>query len=73
MLWFYHRVMHPKDAAGMANILDPDQTAPCPDLSVRKLRIITVLKLGTQDYWFSVCISHGLSYNENMRDVVYNH
>ena len=33
--------MHPKDAAGMANSVDPDQTAPsvCPDLSIR---IITV-------------------------------
>ena len=41
--------MHPKDADGIANSVDPDQTAPliqvctvCPDLSVRKLRIITV-------------------------------
>ena len=44
----YHRGMHPNDADGMANSVDPDQTAPlgvctvCPDLSVRKLRIITV-------------------------------
>ena len=45
--------MHPKDADGTANRVDPDQTAPlgdliwvctvCPDLSVRKLRIITVV------------------------------
>ena len=42
--------MHPKDAEGIANSVDPDQTAPliwvctvCPDLSVRKLRIITVV------------------------------
>ena len=42
--------MCPKDAEGIANSVDPDQTAPliwvctvCPDLSVRKLRIITVL------------------------------
>ena len=44
--------MHPKDAEGIANSVDPDQTAPrssliwvctiCPDLSARKLRIITV-------------------------------
>ena len=57
--WLYQRVMHPKDAVGIANSVDPDQTAPrrsdcssrssliwvctvCPDLSVRKLRIITV-------------------------------
>ena len=26
--WFYNVVMHPKDADGMANIVDPDQTAP---------------------------------------------
>ena len=59
--WLYQKVMHPKDAAGIANSVDPDQTAPqeqsdlglkssliwvctvCPSLSVRKLRIITVL------------------------------
>ena len=59
-MWLYHRVMSPNDADGMANSVDPDQTAPlgaadcssrssliwvctvCPDLSVRKLRIITV-------------------------------
>ena len=44
--------MCPNDADGMANSVDPDQTAPrssliwvCtvyPDISVRKLRIITV-------------------------------
>ena len=41
--------MGPKDADGMANSVDPDQTRSslvwvytvCPDLSVRKLRIIT--------------------------------
>ena len=27
-VWFYDRVMHPKDADGMANSVDPDQTAP---------------------------------------------
>ena len=44
--------MHPKDAAGIANSVDPDQTAlrssliwvctVCPDRYVRKLRIIMV-------------------------------
>ena len=45
--------MHPKDAVGIANSVDPDQTAPVgadsdlglhclPDLSVRKLGNITV-------------------------------
>ena len=27
-VWFYHRVMSPNDADGMANSVDPDQTAP---------------------------------------------
>ena len=27
-MWLYHRVMSPNDAAGMANSVDPDQTAP---------------------------------------------
>ena len=50
------RVYHQKDASGIANSVDPDQTAPreeqsliwvftvCPDLSVRKHRIIRVLQ-----------------------------
>ena len=50
--WLYYRVMCPNDADGIANSVDPDQTAPveavwsgsavCPDLPVRKLRITTV-------------------------------
>ena len=51
--WCFLRVMHPKDAEGIANSVDPDQTAPsliwvctvCPDLSVRKLRKIMVFLL----------------------------
>ena len=38
--------MGPKDADGIANSVDPDQTAPLavyPDFSVQKLRIITVI------------------------------
>ena len=27
-MWLYHRVMNPNDADGMANSVDPDQTAP---------------------------------------------
>ena len=61
--------MHTKDAAGIANSVDPDQTTPplgavcsstrssriwvctvCPDLSIRKLRIITE----TLFIWFSL-------------------
>ena len=37
--------MRPKNADALANIVDPDQTAPpsvCPDLLVQKLRIIMV-------------------------------
>ena len=48
-MWLYHRVMSPHDADGMANSVDPDQTAPliwvctvCPGISVQKLRIIAV-------------------------------
>ena len=26
--WFYHRVMHPKDADSIVNSEDPDKTAP---------------------------------------------
>ena len=26
-MWLYHRVMNPKDAKGIANSVDPDQTA----------------------------------------------
>ena len=45
---FYYRSIHSKDADRMANSVDPDQTAPiwvytvCLDLSVQKIRIITV-------------------------------
>ena len=27
-MWLYHRVMSPNDEEGMANSVDPDQTAP---------------------------------------------
>ena len=48
-MWLYHRVMSPNNADGMANSVDPDQRSSLiwvctvyPDLSVRKLRNITV-------------------------------
>ena len=50
-MWLYHRIRHPKDAEGIANSVDPDQTVRsgliwvctvCPGLSVRKVRIIMV-------------------------------
>ena len=42
--WLYHRVMHPKDAARIANSVDSRSSliwvcTVCPDLSVWKLRI----------------------------------
>ena len=50
-MFFFLRIMHPKDAEGIANSVDPDQTEQsiwvctvCPDLSVRKLRNITVIQ-----------------------------
>ena len=27
-MWFYHRVLSPNDGDGLANSVDPDQTAP---------------------------------------------
>ena len=59
--------MHPKDADSIANSEDPDQTALslstliwvctiCPDQSVQKLRIITVLSNRVKDIKFQ-CIS----------------
>ena len=45
LLLVFQRVMRPKNADAMANIVDPDQTAPplvFPDPFVRKLRIIMV-------------------------------
>ena len=55
----YHRVMSPKDADGMENNVDPDQTAQesliwvytvCPDLTVWKFRIIMVCCVITAYY-----------------------
>ena len=47
---FYRRVMHAKDADGIANSVDPDQTAPKgQDLSVRRHSIIMVTLSGV--FW----------------------
>ena len=51
-MWLYHRVMSQNNADGMANSVDPDQTAPlwswvctvCPGISVRKLRIVRYIE-----------------------------
>ena len=50
--------MYPKDAEGIANCVDPDQTliwvcTVCPDLSVGKLRKITVIVFYDFKYWDS--------------------
>ena len=48
-MWLYHRITSPNDADGMANSVDPDRSiliwvcTVCPGISVRKLRIITVI------------------------------
>ena len=44
------RVMHPKDAAGIANNVDSHPMRPivCPDLSVQKLRNISVCFISTK-------------------------
>ena len=34
-MWLYHRLMSPNDADGMANSVDPDQTAPLGSLRVQ--------------------------------------
>ena len=48
--------MHPKDAEGIANSVDPAQTAVwsgfctvCPDLSARKLKNITVMHISEKE------------------------
>ena len=70
-MWLYHWVMSPNDADGMANSVDPDQTAPwsslirvftvCPGISVRKLRIITVnyctcTAVGSAEKWYFITL-----------------
>ena len=40
--WFYHAIMWPKDADGMADSVDLDQTV-CSDLAVLILRIFMVV------------------------------
>ena len=56
IMWLYHRVMCPDDADGMANSVDPDQTAPlgsliwvctvCPGISVRDSYFVWFLPRG---------------------------
>ena len=43
--WLYHRVMHPKDADGIANSVDPDQTAPL-GASCRQRRLLRLCRCG---------------------------
>ena len=55
--WLYHSVMCPKDADGMANSVDPDQSnliwiyTVCPGLSVQELRSITALFSMQKGIW----------------------
>ena len=61
--------MHLKDAEGIANSVDPDQTSliwvctVCPDLSVRKLRNITVSTTVTLITWSIVLYSKPFGIN----------
>ena len=44
-MWFYHRIMCPKETDEMANNVDSDQTwvyTVCPDLCIRNTRILSV-------------------------------
>ena len=47
--WFYRSEMHQEDADGMANSVDPDQTAPLgsvwTDLSVQRYKNIMLIIL----------------------------
>ena len=54
-IWIYHRVMHSKDADGIANSVDPDQTAPQSDLGLHRLPRPICLK--TSDHYgiFTIC------------------
>ena len=77
-VWLYHRRMSPNDAGGMANSVDPDQTAPrssliwvctvCPAISVRKLGIIMVSTKWFQRLFYGnyeFCTWHMLSMCHN--------
>ena len=60
-MWLYHKVMSPNDADGMANSVDPDQTAPrsesalfaqtCLSENLGKLRYV---KQKSQSLWNSM-------------------
>ena len=64
-MWLYHRVMSPNDADGMANSVDPDQTAPlgavwsgsalfaqtCLSKNLGKLRYLILKLLWLHHYW----------------------
>ena len=68
-LSFYYLVMCPNDADRMANSVNPDQTAPSLDLSVRKLRIIMVhtqLNLPTRNMSFNI---YEVSYRKESKNL----
>ena len=63
-MWFYHRVMSPKDADTMANSVDPDETAPERTLSDCSFSVSTLFaqtylsgNLGSLRQFLQSCIS----------------
>ena len=62
--------MRPNNADGMPNSVDPEQSliwvcTVCPGLSVRKLRIITVMNL--TDLWFNSIVFQSYKMSHVMR------
>ena len=49
-MWLYHRVMSPNDADGMANSVDPDQTAPLWSGSALFAQVYLSKNLGSLRY-----------------------
>ena len=55
-MWLYHRVMSPNDADGMANSVDPDQTAPLGAVwSGSALFAQAYLSKNLGSLWYAVC------------------
>ena len=63
-MWLYHRVMSPNDADGMANSVDPDQTAPLGTVwsgSALFAQANLSENLGSLRYIWFVCLFCGLT------------
>ena len=52
-MWLYHRVMGPNDADGMANSVDPDQTAPVWSGSALFAQTYLSENLGSLRYFYT--------------------